>query len=351
MQVRKAIGAVLATAVLTVLNLPSGLAEEEAPSEPLTADEIVLKNGSRVLGVVTSVRDGVVTLNTDFAGTVTIDQDQVASITTAEPVTLLMADNAVISEGPLQIEEGTLHTTAAYDAYSLEELAVVNPEPWELGKGYRWTGLVNFALVMERGNTDTDELDYKLESQWLSLRDRYTFFWRGENDEANGEKNADNWRTQLKWDYFLKDPNYWGLQALAEQDEFQDLDLRFVVGPYYGRQLYAAPEFSFAAEVGVAYVEEDFIVAEDQEYGALNWDFDASSNYLGGDSNLYFKQIGIWNLEDTSDVIVNSTFGLAFPLLWNFEAAAEVLLEYDSGAVENVDELDETYRLRLGYAW
>ena len=33
------------------------------------------------------------------------------------------------------------------------------------------------------------------------------------------------------------------------------------------------------------------------------------------------------------------------------EAAAEILLEYDSGAVAGVDTLDETYWLRFGYSW
>jgi hypothetical protein len=37
--------------------------------------------------------------------------------------------------------------------------------------------------------------------------------------------------------------------------------------------------------------------------------------------------------------------------LWNFEAAAELVLDYDSGAVDDVDELDQTYRFRLGYSW
>ncbi len=49
--------------------------------------------------------------------------------------------------------------------------------------------------------------------------------------------------------------------------------------------------------------------------------------------------------------MVNSTFGLAFPLLWNFEAAAEVLLEYDSGVPDDIEELDQTYSVRLGYTW
>ncbi|KZX57137.1 hypothetical protein A3709_05110 [Halioglobus sp. HI00S01] len=62
-------------------------------------------------------------------------------------------------------------------------------------------------------------------------------------------------------------------------------------------------------------------------------------------------QLGVWNLSETSDVVINTSFGLSFPLLLGFEAAAEILLEYDSGAVEGVERMDETYALRLGYYW
>lgn len=152
-------------------------------------------------------------------------------------------------------------------------------------------------------------------------------------------------------DYFLEDPNYVGVLVQAESDKFQDLDIRYLIGPYLGRQFYDKPVFSLKGELGFSYVTEEYNIADDDEYGASNWHLYASSDYLGGDSSLYFNQDGIWNLEDTSDVIVNSTFGLSYPLIWSIEAAAEVLFEYDSGAVENVDDMDQTYNLRLGYKW
>jgi putative salt-induced outer membrane protein YdiY len=228
---------------------------------------------------------------------------------------------------------------------------VVNPQPWELGQGYHWTGTFGFALEIERGNTDTDELDVKLDTVWRSTRDRYTLKWDSEKDEANGKKTTDKAAGIAKYDYFLADPNYVGLLAFAEKDKFKDLDLRYMIGPYYGRQFYAEPIFSLSGELGISYVNEEYNVAEDQDYGASNWSLHVSSDYLGGDSSLYFDQIGIWNLEDTSDVVVNSTFGLSVPLVWNFEAAAEVLLDFDSGAAADVDEGDQTYRLRIGYTW
>tara|TARA_R110001599_G_scaffold8651_5_gene42015 strand:- start:49339 stop:50379 length:1041 start_codon:yes stop_codon:yes gene_type:complete len=320
----------------------------------IAADEIVLKNGSRILGTVTGVRDGVVTVDTEFAGTLKVQQDQVESLSSSEPIVLKLADGTVVEESSLRVEEETLllaSDNAPVATYPLAELAISNPQPWELGQGYRWKGQVSLALEMQRGNTDTDELDYGIESIWRSLEDRYTLRFDGEEDEANGIKNAENWTALGKYDRFLEGPLYWGVNASAEHDKFSDLDLRYYVGPYIGRQFHERPLLTLSAEVGGVYVDEDFIVAEDQDYLGMNWSVDATSNYISEDSQLYLKHTGIWNLDQTEDVILDLTLGLSFPLLFNIDGAAEILLEYDSGLPPEVESLDQTYRFRVGYSW
>ena len=341
-----------ATAVMLILFLlsPFVAAQEEDAAAP-PPDRIVLKNGSTILGTITATRDGIVSVDTDFAGSLEVAQDQILALETAEPAVLQLADGKVLDAQPIVVRDQEIVDSSSGQSFALADLAVVNPEPYELGIGYQWSGLVNFSMVMERGNSDTDELDYKLETQWLSDDDRFTVRLNGEIDEANDTEIADNWSIIGKYDYFLDGPWYVGGNIAAESDDFADLDLRYYAGPYVGRNFFDTELLFLEAELGLAYVNEDFIVAEDQEYPGANWEVHFSSNYLGGDSRLYVDHIGIWNLDETSDIILNTTFGLAFPLLFNLEAAAEVLIEYDSGAVENVEDLDETYSFRIGYTW
>lgn len=318
-------------------------------------DEILLRDGSRIVGTVTAIRGGVVTIETGFAGTLSVQQDQIENLTAEGPAVLKLADDTVLETPALEVEAGELLLPAEVtddEQYRLEQLALLNPDDWELGRGYDWSGLASLALGMQRGNTDTDELDYRLDNTWRSLDDRYTLRLNGEVDEANGVKNAENWSALGKYDHFLNgSPNYWGINASAEQDKFADLDLRYYVGPYLGRQFYEQPVFTLSGEAGLVYVNESFIVAEDEDYQGANWTVRASSNYLGGDSRLYLDHTGIWNLDQTDEVILNLALGLSFPMFMNIEGAAEVLLEYDSGLPEEVEELDQTYRFRVGYSW
>jgi putative salt-induced outer membrane protein YdiY len=313
-------------------------------------DEVLLKDGSLVKGVVTDVRDGVVTLETGFAGSISIQLDQIETLNSNVPATLLLSDDSVLQEQPLMIENSQLVTTTG-EQYDLSELQIVNPAPWELGQGYNWSGLVNFAIEMERGNTDTDELDYKIDTEWLSTHDRWGYLLQGETDEANGIKTADNWRTEVKYDYFLSDLTYVGMAARAREDRFADIDLRYMVGPHVGHKFFTDPIFTLNAEAGAAYTNDDFVLGDDDDYVSGTWLWDITSDYLGGDSRLYINQVGFLNLEETSEVSFDTTIGLAFPLLWGLEVAAEILLEYEKEVADGVDELDETYKLRIGYGW
>lgn len=322
-----------------------------AAAEP---DRIELKNGSTVLGEVMDAENGTLSLKTDFAGTINIQLDQIASMYTEKPMTLQMADGSIVEARPLAVEDAKLVLPEAGEGdsdYALSQLLRVNPEPWEIGDGYRWTGLASGSLVAQRGNSETDELDYNVESRWTGLVDRYSARVFGQLREVNGTRSAENITGTAKYDRFLEDDWYWGMSASAERDQFSDIDLRAYVGPYLGKKFDQTPFYILETELGVSYVSEQFTSTPDQEYPGAIWTLDATSSYFGSDLRIYVRQNGIWDLKNTTDVVVNSTAGMSFPLIAAIEGSAEITWEYDSGAVSDVEELNQIYRFRVGYRW
>ncbi|MFT7289028.1 MAG: opacity protein-like surface antigen [Halieaceae bacterium] len=316
------------------------------------ADRIELRDGSIVMGTFKDADGGEVTIETTFAGTLTIDQSSIVAMTVESDLVLQMEDGQVLETARLQVDgERLALEQQAEEGYMLAQLKRINPEPWELGNGYNFTGLASFGFNSQRGNTETDDLDYRFESRWEGLRDRFRVDAFGELNEAQGTKNAENWTLRARYDRVQTGNWYWGAGASLQQDLFADLDLRSTVGPYIGREFFSDPVFKLEAETGLAYISEDFVSAEDRDYLGSTWDVHISSNYLGGDSRLYVDHKGIWNLDEASNIVLNTTFGLAFPLLYGVEASAELVLDLNTGAVEGTEELDQTYRVRLGYAW
>jgi len=322
----------------------------------LLADEILMKNGSRIVGDLVSVEADKVIFSTPFAGNITITQDNVDRIITEEPVTLMMEDGTVYRDRQIISTETAMLVEAEDEApviFDATDIEMVNPEPWKLGEGYDWTGSVWLKMEYDRGNSDSDEWDIAANSVWRSLVDRYTLKGDMEYEESRNVKKEDNWFIYGKYDRFLEpgSQNYRGTDLSFEYDEFADLDLRTIFGVHMGRTFSDNEHFALEMELGPAWVDEQFSNADNDSWLGVMWNVKATSDIVGFGSQLYLNHDGILNTSDPRDTILNATLGIKFPIRGGFETAFEAEYEYDGGAVEDVDQLDETYNIRFGYSW
>ena len=315
-------------------------------------DRVEMANGSVLIGTFVDADNGKIVFETDFAGTLRIDQARVVAMDVQSALTLQMEDGSLLETDRLHVADQTLTLDERSEAtYALEQLTRINPEPWELGRGYRHTGIASSAFTLQRGNTVLDELDYRVENRWRGLRDRFTLLLEGEMREANRQRTAENWMVTAKYDRFQVRDYYWGLAASAEENRFADLNLRTSVGPYVGRDLFEGTPFLLELETGISHINEDFNNEVDRNYIGLTWSVRSESDYFGNNSRLYVDHRGVKNLAERNNTILNTTFGLGFPLIMGLQGATEVVLDYNSGAVAGTEELDQTYRFRLGYTW
>lgn len=324
-------------------------------SVTVQADEMIMKNGSRLIGEIVSAEAGHIVFKTPFAGEITIASVNVLQVSTTDPVTLKMTDGTIYREKQIvSTEQGAAVRSEGEAPVFFEpgDIKYVNPEPWLLGDGYKWFGDANTTALLERGNTDTDEVDADFKSIWRSLADRYTVRGAYEMDKANGEKNKYQWRVRGKYDRFNnEDPDtYYGGQLVFFHDEFADLDLRTTMGPYIGRQFFESSLLTLSGEVGVVYVDEQFDMAEDDDFYGGNWELMVTSDIIPK-TEVYIEQVGVINFDEIDGVLVDTIVGIRLPLLYGFQTAFEAKFEYDGGAVGDIDEMDETYNFKLGYTW
>jgi putative salt-induced outer membrane protein YdiY len=320
-----------------------------------TADELLMRDGSRLLGEVVKRENGTLEFKTAYAGVIKIQWDQVAEITTEKPMEFLLSDDTTVTvthvinnvnDLIVETESGVPPQTLTQDA-----VAYVNPEPWREGKGYKLSGRANFALSKQRGNTDKDEIDIDGDLTWRRKNDRFTASGELERDKDNNKTTSDNWKLQGAYNYFLTKKWYWGGFGRLEHDKFADLDLRTSVGPLIGYQWFESKKMNLSTATGISYVNENFISQSDDDYVALPWAIDFDRYLFGDFMQFYHKQVGFWNLEHTSDVVWDTWTGLRFPLVLGLVASTELQVDYDSGAAKGAKDLDTTYLLKLGYQW
>lgn len=322
-----------------------------------SADVMVMKNGSRIIGTLVSGGGGTIKFDTPWGGTLEVKGENVLSIQTESKNTVLMQDGEIFRDKQLVATERTLVMQRDEEParrYPIDEIKLVNPAPWLLGEGYNFTGRTSLAFEAERGNSETDEWDADYRVEWRSLRNRFVSRGLLEYDKASGEDVADSWEVRNKYDRFYNpdDPdNYWGGKLRFEYDKFADLDLRTLVGPHIGREFFDSDLLRLRGEIGVVYVDEQFKVAEDNDYYGSLLEFEGESDIIGFGTTLYLYHDTTLNFDEPDEPLSNTTLGLRMPIIYGFETAFEARWEYNGGAPDDVDTTDETYSFRIGYAW
>ena len=334
----------------SMLFSPALLAEE--PPSPLS-DTLKLTDGSVLSGELLSGTPGMIHFRSQDAGSLSIAITKVVELASHHAVVFKFNDGRVIRLPKVTMSREPLAITTQDGPmmYSLADIDTINPEPWMLGEGYHWTGALILALEIQSGNTDKNELDMDLHSVWRRADVRYTLRANGELDKANEVKTSDDYTVTAKSDRFLSDTTYAGANLYFEADEFAHLKRRVMLSGYYGKQWLSKPRFRFSTEPGLAYVLENRTELDKYRYSAFSWNMDMHSNYLGPNTDSYLRQVGVWNLEDSTDIVVNTRIGIMMPVRPKITVNTELKLEYDSGAPDDVEELDQTFTIGFGYRW
>lgn len=327
----------------------------------VSADELLLRDGSRILGTAGKKDNGVLEFKTSYAGTIKVKWSEIVELRTNEPIKVMLKNDDIVETTAIRNTEEvvTLETGTADEPVPVElaqaDIAFVNPEAWRLGEGYKFTGRANLAFERERGNTDTDELEMDFEMTYRRLKDRFVAYGELERDRDN-ERNKDvttddNWLLTGRYHRFVTDKWFWGAGVGLDADDKAERELRAVAGPLVGYQFFESRPMNLRVEVGITRVHEEYKNESDNNYTAGAWDINFDRYLFKEFMQFYHRQNGLLSFEDYSDVIWNTWTGFRFPLVFGFVASTELQTEYDGGAARDADDLDTTYLLKLGYEW
>ena len=79
---------------------------------PLNADELLMKDGSRLIGKVVKQEDGTLDFETSYAGTIKVKWDQISELHTEEPVRVMLDNEELYETTDITREDGAAVVTA-----------------------------------------------------------------------------------------------------------------------------------------------------------------------------------------------------------------------------------------------
>ncbi|MDP8306265.1 MAG: DUF481 domain-containing protein [Candidatus Chlorobium antarcticum] len=308
------------------------------PHSALAIDEVRLENGDRITGTIVRMKQGILQVKTDYAGTVSITWNKVSEITATSPMRLLMKDGC--TETALNITEK-----------NKDAITVVNPEAWQIGEGHLFKGEATMSLNIDQGSTRQKEADMDVAMEWRHLNHRVKLQSELEYDTTENEKTTDRWFILGKYDNIVSRHRYYGGKVSYKTDRIADLDLRLTTGPYLGIQFIETPETKLSTEIGMDGVRESFATQPENTYLAGAWSIDFSHILIADALQLYHRQKGLANVNNLNEVVLDTWTGLKIPIRGGFSTSAELKAEYSGDALAGIEPWDLSYRLKFGYLW
>lgn len=316
-------------------------------------DQVELASGSILFGEIKGASGGKLSFRSQNVGLITASFEDITHLRSDNPTVIKFLDGRVIRVTELDLTQTPFDviTESGVQQYSLIDIDIINPEDWLLGRGIHKTGKLSLAYAIETGNTESSELDVDLKASWANLSTRWKFQAFGELDTESSEKTKDKYTLIFKSDRFLSNTTHFGVRALFESDKFSELVRRDVFGFYHGRQWYTSPKLNFLLEPGIAFVNESRLNENREQFPGFTWTFDIKSRLLGGSTETEIQQLGLWNLTNTSDLTLYTLLTATYPLTNRLGLVGRLVFDYDSGVPDDVEKLDNTFKLGLSYTW
>jgi putative salt-induced outer membrane protein YdiY len=225
--------------------------------------QVYLENGDRLSGTITTMANGMITIQTALAGTVQIPMANVQTISSDEPLELHLNDGTIVKQPVEKDSEGTIKIAGSdvidSQTLGLTQVMAINPPKPEVPK---WKADVSAALSYASGNTNNESYAISGNLAKQTEKDRFTFNCNAANKkEKSGGKEftTENWwRSGGKYDYFLGENKYLFGEGRYQTDEVADLDRRIIVGTGAGYQWIKKEIQNFSTELGFANVYEKY---------------------------------------------------------------------------------------------
>jgi putative salt-induced outer membrane protein YdiY len=323
------------------------------------ADEVVLKDGNRIIGEVVDLVEGTLTFKVGFAADLKIKWSEVKSLRTDKPLPFHLEKGSKLQGKTIINDDGStsiqLEERQTSEALNLEQVVSINP-PFKPEVTYK--GFVQAGGTITDGNTQTrsgainGEFEARTQRQRFTLGGAYNY---AEDEDAVTARNA---RGFIKYDFFVTKRFYLFSSAFFEGDSFQDLNLRTALSAGPGYQFIDIGDFEavclskmqLSAEAGLSYFNEDFDGDDDdQSYVAARWSVKWDWPVMPDKIIIFHLHEGFPGLENGDDLYIRSEQGVRFIIVKNFFAAFQVNWRWDNTPADDNERSDTTYLASLGY--
>ncbi len=319
------------------------------------ADTISTADGSVLKGQITTITPASVTIDTEYAGIVTIDAGKISHLETENPVSTKLDDGTIVtgatsisSNGTITVVNETMRMETTVERLMASWIPENKP-PTEAGfpRERRWVYSVAADVTGKRGNSRENGMSSRAEAKLVSDNDELNFYLSVDRADNNGEDTSNEIIFGSSYVSYFSKAIGWYVSSELERDPFESIDLRASVSAGLSYWLFNRPDFSLELQSGLGYRHEAFDDDTNEDVPTLDirihnhWQVNSWMNMT---NTLSFRP----SLSDLGDYLLLQDSGVTMPIgsrRWSLRLGLEN--NYANEPAVGRKKLDTTYYSRL----
>lgn len=322
-------------------------------------------NGSRLVGEITKIHDGVVHLKPDFSGEIKIPLNRIVSMESDEPISLRSESGEVQTGALSSPQAGTVTVTAPTGTLDAPIARVASA--WQPGSRdpivvaeqaaihseiRRWKYQAGADLSGRSGNSDSFSTAVHLRATLAGPVDRLEFYGSYHYTETNGVRSADEVKAGTRFTSYFSERMGWFVRTEMERDTFEGIDFRSTSAGGLSYRFVRQPRMELEGSAGLSYRYESYMAGGSEKFPGLDF---------GLRFVWQFADWGRWttlasyvpSIDNFNDYLLEQDSGLDIPLgksdFWTLRAGLNH--KYNNRPDAGRRSLDTVYYLRLILNW
>jgi putative salt-induced outer membrane protein len=290
------------------------------------ADQVVMKNGDRVTGSIVKQDGKTITVKSENFGLITAPWEQVASVQSDQPVTVVLKDGKTVA-GALSTSDGKVRvaTEPATVEVAPDDVAGIRNADEQTayerhlkpGLFQLWAGGATLGWAGTNGNAKTLTFTTAVNAARVTNTDKTSIYFNLIKASALVDRvsasTAQAVRGGVAYDHNMSPRLFVNAFNDYEYDRFQNLDLRFVFGGGVGFHAIKTERSVFDLLGGADYNHSSFSTPLTRNSAEAFWGDEYSLKLTGASSVIQsFRMFN--NLSDTGEYRVNFDVGVATKL-------------------------------------
>ncbi len=323
----------------------------------LSADVVETKSGARIVGKVTKIDGGAVTVSTDYAGAITIKQSEVTGITTDAPIAVRLTSGTRL-EGKVSTTGGAVQIAGADGSISttVDKVAASwaaggrDPAVVALERGWAYEAAVDIAG--KTGNKEQLATGFSFRATLAGSQDLLQFYSAYDRQVSDGVKSADQFKAGVDYSNNYSGRKSWYVRNEAGFDRVKDIELYNIAAVGLGYDFIKEAKQILTGRAGVSFRYAGYKNPLTKDVKSAGLDFGLAHRLQMDNAVLVNRISYVPTFDDFSTFVLTHESFLELPLLssqWKLRMG--VANDYNSKPGRGVERLDTTYFTRLVLSW